>query len=457
MQENAPAMNSNFPELLPHQKEAVDFFVKRSSIPLLLDTGLGKTATSLEILKTKNCKRVLCVIPKSITDQWVAEIAKFTDYTSVVAIGNRTKRIENIRADVNIVLINFEGVRICFDEIKALAKVGYFDCLLIDELSRVRRYSKQTRCLQEIARFFPVRIGLSGLLIAENMIDAFNPYKILDLGRTFGTDFFAFLEKYFTETVDDTGTYRKYTATEYGQKMIPALVKRTAFIRTAEQVSVLPPSVFSTRKVSLSIEQDAFLKTLEKEWKAKFPGSLTEEFYNYTIQLMQKAMQCCSGFVYKEDDSTFWFDYNPKLQELNAILEELGKSHFIVWCNYKAEKLLITQFLEKQGKTVCPSETPQDFNTGKYDAYIGTFSRDAQGHSFKIAKTAIFFSRPTSYEKFYQSLGRNRRVDSESALINYIIISSKHKTEFLNDLALKKKKDLADLLRETKMKDIWKN
>lgn len=441
-------------KLLPHQEEGIIFSKKRASIPILCDMGLGKTALSLGICKDRGLKKVLCVVPKSVIDNWLKDIKKFTEFSCAVALGNREKRIANILAPVEIILINFEGVRILEKELEKLASQKYFDGLIIDELARVRRYSKQTQALQKIAKYFPTRIGLSGLLIAESLMDAFNPFKILDLGQCFGTDFFLFREKYFVQDSSE-GEYAKYVATEYGKKVITSLIKSNSYIKTAEQVGLLPATSFVTRKVVLSEQQLDFLKTLQEEWRSSYPKLDIEAQYNYTIQIIQKSLQCISGFNYLDNKEVYWFDYNPKAQELNALVEELGSSPFLVWCNYKAEKALVEKMLVSLGKKVCPSDEPSKFDDSNYDCFIGTYSKDSQGHNFKRAKTAILFSRPNSYEKYYQALGRNRRQTSEYNLISYQIITSKYPTEYLNDLALKKKQDLAGLLRTMDLKDIW--
>lgn len=452
---------SNRPEplkLLTYQEQALEYAKNRSSIFLLMDTGLGKTLTALHICKLHSLKKILCVVPKSVIENWAKHIRQIGGLSYDIALGNRLNRIEVLQQKVDIVLINFEGVRTCIKEIKDLIKLHNFDGLIVDELSRVRRYSQQTKALREISKLFRIRIGLSGLLISENLTDCFNPFYIIDLGASFGLDWFKFREKYFDKIEDEFGYY-KYLPTQYGMKMIPALIKRSAFIVKSEDVDLLPPVSFSQRRVSLSEQQIVYLRILEEEWKSVYKEfeEKKEELYNYTIQIMQKAMQCISGFIYKEDRSVFWFDYSPKHQELNAIIEELGNNPFIVWCNYKAEQVSITAQLEQIGKKVCPNDNFNTFDTSDFDVCVCSYQRDSQGINLKKAKTAIFFSRPTSYDKFHQALGRNRRVDSSCKIINYQMIQSKHKIEIINDNALRKKRDLANLIREMKIEGIWKN
>lgn len=442
-------------KLLPHQEDAVKYGSTKNSIPLLCPMGTGKTAMSLSICMQRQFKKVLCVVPKAVINGWVKDIGIFTNYSCAVATGNKQKRIEALLSPVEIILINFEGARILEDELVKMASKNYFDCIIIDELARVRRYSEQTKALQKITKHIPTKIGLTALLLAESELDAYNPFLILDNGRTFGTDFFAFRAKYFTKEDTDSG-YPTYTITDYGKRIISGLIKQNSFILDEDKIQALPNTSFNTRQVALSAEQLKFLKLLEEEWSVKIAELNHEEQLKYTIQVIQKSLQCISGFNYLPNGETFWFDYNPKIQELNAIVEENGNLPFVVWCNYKAERALVEKLLTSIGKTICPQEESAKFDSSNYDCYIGTYAKDAQGINLKRARTSILFSRPNSYEKYYQALGRNRRQNSEYKLISYQLISSRHPIEIINDKALKKKEELSLLLKDMDLKDIWK-
>lgn len=439
-------------ELTPAQKGAIAYSKNRDSLPILMKMGRGKSLTALKILEDKKKKRILLICPKSLFKHWAKHIRDHTDYTYTIASGNKAKRINMILADVNIVIINFEGARICGPELKKIAAGNYFDALVIDELARVRRYSKQMKAIYNIAQSIPTRIGLSGLLIAESLMDAFNPLKIISLGRVLGNDYFKFRDLYFTKE-DAPHAYGKWIPTKFGLKIIPALIKNNAYI--VDDDEGLPVSTFTNRFIALSKEQEAFLATLKSDWTAKFPSLKEEDRLKYTIQLIQKANQCVNGFVYRDDDKVFWFDYNPKAQELASLVEDLYKEKFVVMCNYKAEKALIKQLLEKMGKKICTEHDSTNFDTGDYDCYVGSFSKDSSGHNFGSAKVMIFYSRPNSYEYFAQSQARIRRTDSKHKSVSYQIISSRHWVELKNDEALRQKKDLSEILKGTNLEKLW--
>lgn len=441
------------PALLPHQIECIEWARGRNSIPIMLPYGFGKSATALKCLQERNIKSCLIIAPKPTLEGWVREIRKFTNYSSAVAIGNREKRLTNILSGSNIILINPEGVRVLEKELLECVKENLFEAIVVDELTKIRRWSKQTQAVLKIAPFIPLHIGLCGKLITESMFDPFNPFRFLDNGATFGNDYFVFRDKYFQKVETPTGIVT-WEPTDYGKRMISGFVKRASFVRKLEDVHILPKVSFTYRTISLSPQQSTYLEVLQKEWTSRLPEN-PDHLLDYTMQIHQKAYQCINGFVYKEDGTTFFFDYNPKLQELNSILEEHGNNPFIVWHVYKAERAMIESLLEKTVRKICPSDKPSDFDTSNYDCFVASFDKHALGINLKKAPLAIYYSRPRKFLDYDQSQFRNRRADSTHKLVSCQIITSKHPIERLVDFSLRKKKDLSDYVASVDLRTIW--
>lgn len=441
------------PPLKDYQVECIEWAKDKKAIPIMLPYGAGKTAVALKIAEALNLKSVLVVAPKTTLEGWTKDVRKFTAYSFGVATGNRSKRLTNILSGANIILINPEGVRLFEKELADCIKENLFDGIIVDELTKFRRWSKQTQSLLKISHTIPVRMGLCGKLITENLFDPFNPFQYLDNGKSFGRDFFAYRDKYF-EKIEDPSGIPIWLETDYGKRMITALVKRSSFIRNITDIHTLPGVSFSYRRISLSPQQVTYLKVLQNEWISRLPEE-KDKYLDYTMQILQKAYQCINGFIYKDDGSTFFFEYNPKLQELNSILEEHGKSPFIVWYNYKAERAIIESLVEKIGKKVCPSDDAAKFDDSDYDCFLASFSKHSLGINLKKAPLAIYFSRPQKFIDYDQSQFRNRRADSPFKLVSCQIITSNHNIERMIEASLKKKQNLSDYVSGVNRNEIW--
>jgi len=431
--------------LLPHQTQALNFSEQRMGIMVLDQMGLGKTLTSLAIAHHKKAKTILCVVPKALFKNWEKEIHKHTTLTVFSASGNKQKRLK-ILIDPQpgtVILINPEGLRILVKEFPLFQ--DKYDALIVDELTRFRRWSQQSKALYRLAKTFRCRIGLSGGLVTENFSDVFNPFRCIDLGKTYGNDYFSYRKRYFTEITDtsfpkpDGSVAHPWEVTEYGRRIIRTLLHKNALMRGVEDIGQTMPTTESTiYNVSLAKEQVAALEELKQEWQLTVEGHA--EQYNYTLQCLQKAHQISSGFVYKSDGSTYWFPYSPKVQVLQSLVEEVGDDKFIIWCAFKAEKAILEKLLSEQYNLW--TGDPSEFDNNKCQGLILTFSKDAQGHNIRSARHSIFFSRPFSNDKYQQARGRNKRLDSDHAQVSEHILLTDTGIEKLIDSNLKAKMEM---------------
>lgn len=428
-----------------YQHDALEFAIQHRSIPLLMGYGLGKTVISLYIATLKNSQRILAVVPKDLFQYWTRQIKRHSDFTSGIAIGKSTRRLAILKNEnINITLINPEGVRILKKELILLAKAHTWDTLIIDELTRFRRWNKQTNAMTQIARYIPTRIGLSGGLVTERLTDVFNPFRILfQEASPYGRSFHHFREKYFTLT---NPQIFKYEPTSYGKNTITKILHKKAYIRTIEDCHEdLPSLEFRTRTVSLSQEQRAVLDSIQNDMS--LPLEDETRLLNYTIECLVKAHQVISGFVYQpEPQPTHFFKYNPKLQTITAIIEEFGTDPFVIWYKYKAEGAMLRSLLKKLNKRTCTIENWQDFNRNPHiDCYLGSFAK-SEGIELQRANHAIFFTRTWDNDLYRQAIGRTRR--DGGWFCTYDIIYTKTAIDNLINKLLKEKADLIQFIRE---------
>jgi SNF2 family DNA or RNA helicase len=436
-------------EPLKQQKEILEWSDGRKSVPILWTMGLGKSFASLYLLEQLQRRKTLLICPKSLFRNWVKEIKKHSNLSYDIAYGNKSRRksiLENTRAD--IVLLNPEGVRLLEKELCEITKSSEWDTLVVDELTRFRRKSKQTTALRKLSTNFNLRIGLSGLIITERLEDVFNPFLILDGGRAFGKDYFKFLNRYFE--FDDLT--HSWTPTDYGRRTVRTILKRFAHVRNEKDAEVeLPPPKYVNYQVNMSQEQEALIQQIKDECLASIGG--TEYELNYAIQRIQKIHQISSGFMYLPDGTTYWFNYNPKINIFNSIVEEYGSDKFLVWCVYKAEIVLVTKFLQDLGLKVCPRDKLDKLED--YDCAALSFAKDSQGLNLQPAKHNLIFSRPWKNDEYQQAKARTRRIGSRHDFISYSCLIANTVADSLVTKALTRKTDLVNYIKEIPPEEIW--
>lgn len=197
-------------DLFPYQREAMDMFMDRGSLLLALDTGLGKTATSIAIceflLERRMVRSCLVVVPANLKFQWAKAIASVTDIPTmqkkvkrksitiptekycVVIDGDperRRKLYEQARDNrPEYIIVGYDTVVAEYDEyIHALGP----GIVVLDEASLIKSPSSQrSQAIKECLGYFPYRLALTATPIENIPEDVYSIMQFVDrsvLGR----------------------------------------------------------------------------------------------------------------------------------------------------------------------------------------------------------------------------------------------------------------------------------
>ena len=154
--------------LLPYQVEAVDKMIERRQVLVAYDLGLGKTVLTIAAIEALRKSGdisgpTLVVCLSSLKFQWAKEISKFSDRTSVVIDGSRTKRnaqyAESVAHATDYVIVNYEQIVNDWDYVSSMQ----FDAIVMDEATAIKSFrSKRSKRVKELAKHIDVRFGLTG-------------------------------------------------------------------------------------------------------------------------------------------------------------------------------------------------------------------------------------------------------------------------------------------------------
>jgi SNF2 family DNA or RNA helicase len=135
--------------------------------------------------------------PKRVAEHvWLEEKAKWApEITMAIAVGTAKQRAAALRADVQVVVTNYENL-----------PTGGFDGVVFDELTRLKNPSGQLfKLLEKFLREVNIRWGLTGSFTSNGLEDVFGQCKIIDpalLGRlkgVFQQQYFMLINKEFNQ------------------------------------------------------------------------------------------------------------------------------------------------------------------------------------------------------------------------------------------------------------------
>jgi len=465
-------------ELWKHQSEAIHKAVPTSELGLFFEQGTGKTRTCIEILRRKFSKegrvmRTLIVCPLIVCRNWKDEFAKYSKISPdkiTILTGEGKKRVkvlEKLLDRDSIIITNFEGVQVK-DIPELLAQWG-IEVLVVDESQRVKNpQSKRAKVIEHLSKGTTYRYILSGTPILNSPMDLFMQFKILDLGKTFGSNFFTFRAMYFEDK--NAGMRGKHN---YFPKWEPRanifaefnkLIKHRSVRVLKSECLDLPPMVRQKVYVGLSPAQRKLYEEMKKEYVtfiANEKGTPKAVVAQLAITKSLRMQQILSGFA-KDDEGTIHNLECPRLAALEEILEDLTPNHkVIVWAvfkeNYKdiaaiCQKLNI-KFAELHGE-IKDKNTEIDKFRLEEDCRVMIANQGAGGVGINLieANYSVYYSKGFSLEHDLQSEARNYRGGSEmhSKVTRIDLIAEGTLDELIND-SLANKQKISEVILEWKI------
>ena len=169
---------------------------------------------------------------------------------------------------------------------------------------------------------------------------------------------------------------------------------------------------------------------------------------------MLKLLQITSGFVIDENNQVKKLKQNPKLNELEELIEELGEQQAIIWCNFKQEISDVSELLKEKAcflhGVINMDDRQQsilDFKNGTKQFLVANPASAGHGLTFVNCSTEIFYSLDFSFEKYEQARGRIHRIGQKNNCLYIHLIGEDTLDNHILDV-VKKKKAMDESLKD---------
>jgi SWI/SNF-related matrix-associated actin-dependent regulator of chromatin subfamily A-like protein 1 len=231
-------------KLFPYQSLGVDFIESRKGRAIIADEmGLGKTIQALAWLQLhpENVP-VVVVVPASLKLNWKKE-AKEWLYSPNIEVLNGTKVYPTTG---NILIINYDILWEWCDELKRRQP----KVLIMDEIHYIKNNStKRTKATKKLAKGIPAVIGLSGTLILNRPVEAFNAINLIN--PSIFSNYWSFTQRYCGAKYNGYGW--DFNGASRTQELHQILTE-TVMIRRLKQdvLKDLPEKIYSFVPLELS-------------------------------------------------------------------------------------------------------------------------------------------------------------------------------------------------------------
>jgi SWI/SNF-related matrix-associated actin-dependent regulator 1 of chromatin subfamily A len=431
---------------LPHQLEAISFLSNSGDVALFDEQGVGKTKEVIDaliiLLKEGKIDSALIVCPKTLMYTWESEIKKHSYLVSSVLEGNNTEKGYRYLSSPNIYIINYEGIKSELEIIKLLLQTKRF-AIVLDESQRIKQPKTQTfQSLVQIKDYATKRIILTGTPVANNITDLWAQFYFLDSGKTLGTNYSSFTDKYNTSNI----------TTETLNAIYKSIAPRS-IRRLKENVLELPEKIYISEFVDLKPKQQEIYKQLKEELLIEILKTDERTIIDESKSILKKLLRLVQiasnpGLVvldYKETPAKF-----ECLDDILRSVLDKGEK-IIIWSSFVGNVKTIKNRYKKYGSLCIYGDIPisdrSKFielfqNDQDYKVLVANPAAAREGITLTAANNAVYLDRSFNLVDYLQSQDRIHRI-SQTKKCNIIKLIANDTIDLFVEDKLKRKQDIA--------------
>ncbi len=487
-------VDTKVPPLWQHQIDGAMRAVSQGSFAFFFEQGVGKSRTTLEVLKYKynqagRVLRTLIVCPPLVIPNWREEWLRFTKINPKLVIplyGSQVKRIKTFKKSIEmcpsgfVAITNYESLLMkdLFKEFQDWAA----EAMVFDESHKLKSHStarsKQAFTLANPWDFVnkkpvntPFKYLLSGTPVLNSPMDIFQQFKVMDGGQVFGSNYFAFRARYFRDRNAGMPKDRYFPKWELmtlakdgvdAEGELNSKIHAKSMRVTKLECLDLPDEVSIPIKVGMSPEQERLYREMKRDFLTFYKSKACVATLAITKAL--RLLQITSGYVSAwtpgEDEGPIehTLGSTPKRDALKDLLEEItGAGHkVLVWSVFKHNYQTIREvcdelkikYVEVHGEI---SEAKKRANVDAFKSdkdisvFIGHPGSGGIGLNLTCASYSIFYSRSFSLEHYLQARARNHRGGATQKVTHYDLIANDTIDELVLE-ALENKQTMSDSL-----------
>ena len=428
-----------------YQVVAKDFIIGHPYAAVILDMGMGKTATTLSAVNELMFDRfevtkVLVIAPLRVANTvWSDEIEQWAElrhlrYSKIV--GTPKQRKVALQKDADIYIVNRENLPWLVEQCSPYFK---WDMVVIDELSSFKSWqSKRFKAFMAMRPYMKRIVGLTGTPSSNGLMDLFAEFKVIDGGERLGRFIGEFRSRYFEEGRRNGNIVYEYIPMDYAECQIQDKISDITISMKALDYLDMPELISTKKLVRMSEKEKEKYSQFKKEYVLSELDGLEVTAAN-AASLTNKLVQLSNGAVYS-DDHTVVALHEQKLDALEDILESANGEPVLVAYWFKHDLARIMGRLDKlkvKSRVLKTEEDIREWNKGNVP--VGLLHPAGAGHGLNLQKGGhhlVWFGLTWSLELYQQTNARLWRQgqEAETVVIQHIVTEGTIDEEILKAL-----------------------
>ena len=428
-----------------YQVVAKDFIIGHPYAAVILDMGMGKTATTLSAVNELMFDRfevtkVLVIAPLRVANTvWSDEIEQWAElrhlrYSKIV--GTPKQRKVALQKDADVYIVNRENLPWLVEQCSPYFK---WDMVVIDELSSFKSWqSKRFKAFMAMRPYMKRIVGLTGTPSSNGLMDLFAEFKVIDGGERLGRFIGEFRSRYFEEGRRNGSIVYEYIPMDYAECQIQDKISDITISMKALDYLDMPDLISTKKLVRMSEKEKEKYSQFKKEYVLSELDGLEVTAAN-AASLTNKLVQLSNGAVYS-DYHTVVALHEQKLDALEDILESANGEPVLVAYWFKHDLARIMGRLEKlkvKSRVLKTEEDIREWNKGNVP--VGILHPASAGHGLNLQTGGhhlVWFGLTWSLELYQQTNARLWRQgqEAETVVIQHIVTEGTIDEEILKAL-----------------------
>ena len=409
--------------------------------------GTGKTSgtlyalTSLEMIG-ENVFPCLIVAPLRVANVvWESEIAEWEQFKHLrisKIIGSESKRKAALKAEADIYVINFENLSWLHETI---GDDWFFRTVIVDESTRIKNHKVSVRRTRtgkaalfvagaknaanlvrhaaDVERWF----NLTGTPTPNGIQDMWGQQFPIDFGKTLGSSFNSFKERWFRLAWGSSPEFGKIEALPHAFGEITGLVSKNSVVVDAYnyfditkpmEIDVKIELPEKVRKLYRQMHRDSIAEIKDNPVTAVNAGSV-----------MMKCRQIASGCL-RDDDGTWHRVHEEKLDALAEIRENVGEPLLVAYYFKEDLEAILGRFKDAVALPIGAKQkdVQDDWNRGEIPMLC--VSPQSAGHGLSLqhgGNHLVFFTLDWNaeyYDQVIERIGPTRQAQSGYERMVYV-------------------------------------
>ncbi|KLL50817.1 DEAD/DEAH box helicase [Streptococcus agalactiae] len=428
-----------------YQEVTKDFIIRTPYAAVILDMGMGKTATTLSAINELmfdryEVSKVLVIAPLRVANTvWSDEIEQWEElrhlrYAKIV--GTPKQRRAALEQDADIYIVNREILPWLVQQCSPYFK---WDMVVIDEVSSFKSWqSKRFKAFMAMRPYMKRVVGLTGTPSSNGLMDLFAEFKVIDSGERLGRFIGEYRSRYFDEGRRNGNIVYEYIPMDYAECQIYDKIDDITISMKAMDYLDMPELISTKKVVHLTDKETDNYKRFKKDYVLSDleDGEVTAA---NAASLSNKLVQMANGAVYSDDHQVVSL-HDQKLDTLEDIIEAANGEPVLVAYWFKHDLQRIEERLAKlkvQGTVLKTEQDIREWNKG--NIRVGLLHPASAGHGLNLQKGGhhlVWFGLTWSLELYQQTNARLWRQgqQAETVVIQHIVTEGTIDEEILKAL-----------------------